>query len=91
MKKSYIFKKGRGYKCFSPYNTSVIWTFFVKDRTDTTLRLAGRFPDEKTEKKVRIKVAHSYGNDGDEFFEETCKPLGNYSMSPTLHASELLK
>lgn len=71
------FKTGKTYFAVSPCNTDARWYFMVVSRTAKTVRLRN---EDGMEKVCRIS---------DTFGEETCKPLGNYSMAPTLRATTL--
>lgn len=71
------FEVNKKYCTRSANDSNCEWTYTVQDRTAKTLTLVD---DEGQSIKVRIKIC------GD---EEICKPLGTYSMSPTLRASKV--
>lgn len=78
------FEAGKTYIMVSPCNTDARWKLKVVSRTEKTITVTGRFLTGEQTKKLRISVtpAGHYG-----MLEETCKPLGNYSLSPTLRAT----
>lgn len=78
------FEADRSYIMVSPCNTDARWKYEVISRTEKTITVTGDFIGGKQTKKFRVSVAPAghYGT-----FEEVCKPLGNYSMSPTLRAT----
>lgn len=84
------FKEKRTYVCWSPCNTDAKWYFTVVKRTRKTLTLAGRFPDGRDIKRVKIYTNVSYNNALECINEEVCKPLGNYSMAPELASTEMV-
>ena len=67
------FEEGKKYYMFSPCDTNAIWKYTVIRRTAKTVILS----DGKDETRCRVK---EYGG------QEFCKPIGSYSMSPTLRA-----
>ncbi len=78
------FEVGKTYIAVSPCNTDARWKLKVVSRTEKTITLTGRFLTGEQTKRLRISVAPAvhYG-----MFEETCKPLGNYSLCPILRAT----
>ena len=68
------FEINKKYSMRSPCQYSCVWVYKVIKRTDKTITLEGE--DGKI-KVCRIKSDAS---------EEYCKPLGSYSMSPSLCA-----
>lgn len=78
------FEVGKTYIAFSPCNTDARWELEVVSRTEKTITVTGDLPGGKQTKKLRISIAPA-GHYG--ILEETCKPLGDYSMSPILRAS----
>ena len=78
------FEVGKTYIMVSPCNTDARWKLEVISRTEKTITVTGELPGGKQTKKLRISIAPA-GHYG--MFEETCKPLGNYSLSPTLRAT----
>ena len=78
------FEVGKTYIMVSPCNTDARWKLEVISRTKKTITVTGDILEGEQTKKLRISVAPAghYGT-----FEETCKPLGNYSLSPTLRAT----
>lgn len=78
------FEVGKTYIAVSPCNTDARWKLKVVSRTEKTITLTGRFLTGEQTKRLRIYVAPA-GHYG--MLEETCKPLGNYSLSPTLRAT----
>lgn len=78
------FEAGKTYIIVSPCNTDARWKLEVISRTEKTITVTGDLPGGKQTKKLRISItpAGHYG-----MLEETCKPLGNYSLSPTLRAT----
>ena len=68
----------------STFDTGARWKFKVISRTDKTITVSGDFPGRKQTKILRITVipAGHYG-----MLEESCKPLGSYSMCPILRAT----
>lgn len=75
---------GKTYIMVSPCNTDARWKLEVVSRTEKTITVTGDLPGGKQTKKLRISIspAGHYG-----MLEETCKPLGNYSLCPTLRAT----
>lgn len=72
------FETGKAYSMRSICDHECIWTYTVKARTAATITLI----DEKgNEKKCRIIKQISEWNNA-----ETVKPLGSYSMAPSLIA-----
>ena len=72
------FETGKAYSMRSICDHECIWTYTVKARTASTITLI----DEKgNEKKCRIIKQISEWNNA-----ETVKPLGSYSMAPSLIA-----
>ena len=82
------FEVGKTYIMVSPCNTDARWKLEVVSRTEKTITVTGRFLTGKQTKRLRISVAPA-GHYG--MFEETCKPLGNYSLCPTLRATATSK
>ena len=82
------FEVGKTYIAFSPCNSDARWKLKVISRTEKTITLMGRFLTGEQTKRFRISVAPAghYGT-----FEETCKPLGNYSLCPTLRATATME
>lgn len=78
------FEAGKTYIMVSPCNTDARWKLEVISRTEKTITVTGDLPGGKQTKKLRISIAPA-GHYG--MLEETCKPLGNYSLSPTLRAT----
>lgn len=78
------FEAGKTYIMVSPCNTDARWKLKVISRTKKTITVTGDLLRGVRTKKLRISIA-SAGHYGT--FEETCKPLGNYSLSPTLRAT----
>lgn len=78
------FEAGKTYIAVSPCNTDARLKLKVISRTEKTITVTGNFLGGKQTKKLRVSVAPAgyYG-----MLEETCKPLGNYSMCPTLRAT----
>lgn len=78
------FEAGKTYIAVSPCNTDARLKLKVISRTEKTITITGDFLGVKQTKRFRVSVAPTghYGA-----LEETCKPLGNYSMSPTLRAT----
>lgn len=72
------FEPNKTYYCRSLCNYDCVWTFFVTRRTEKTIYV--REDGEGEEKALRVSV----WND-----EETAKPLGRYSMAPTLSAGRV--
>lgn len=71
------FKVGKVYVMFSPCDQSCTWAYKVVARTAKTITLEPVDGTTGSVKKCRIST-DSYG--------EYVKPLGRYSMSPTLTA-----
>ncbi len=69
------FEAGNDYTMRSPCDHNCMWTYTVKRRSATNVWLEGE--DGKT---IRRRVAVFMGT-------ETCKPIGSYSMAPTLSAA----
>lgn len=77
------FEEGKRYYCVSPCNANAVWVFLCVKVTIKSVTLKGDFPSGCNRKRVRLSVssANPLG-----IVEQTCKPLGNYSMAPTLRA-----
>lgn len=78
------FEVGKTYIAVSPCNTDARWKLKVVSRTEKTITATGRFLTGEQTKRLRISVAPA-GHYG--MLEETCKPLGNYSLCPILRAT----
>lgn len=71
------FEIGKNYTMRSVCDHNCIWSYKVTARTENTITVT----DGKEIKKLRINNRLSNWNDA-----ETVKPLGSYSMAPTLTA-----
>lgn len=72
------FKVGKTYSCKSPCDQNCVWSFEVVSRTAKRVTLRGNFMAGGVENRsFGVKIW-----DG----AETVKPLGSYSMAPTLRA-----
>lgn len=73
------FETGKTYTMRSVCDYDCIWTYTVIKRTACTVTLKDEHGDIKTCRisKLGIEI----------FGEESCNPLGNYSMAPTLRAN----
>jgi len=77
------FKVGTDYFMRSACDHNCVWTYTVSKRTAKTVTLTSHQPNaDKPVINCRLKEY-----DGSEFV----KPLGTYSMSPTLRASREVK
>lgn len=77
------FEVGARYYCASPANTDCVWRFTVQRRTAKCVVLVGAFPDGAITKRVRVGT----GKDPHGVVMECCKPLGGYSYTPVLRAT----
>lgn len=71
------FQIGKSYKMFSACDQDCIWVYTVTARTAKSITLT----DEDGNTK-RCRVYEFMG-------AESCKPLGSYSMAPTLSANRV--
>lgn len=75
---SVVFVVGQSYAMHSPGDHNAKWVFKVVSRTAKSVKLTGDFNNTKGEAHtLRVTVHNS---------QETCRPLGNYSMAPILRA-----
>ena len=72
------FEIGKTYSMRSICDQDCVWTYTVIKRTASTVTLKDEDGKVKTCRisKLGLKI----------FNEESCQPLGNYSMAPTLRA-----
>ena len=72
------FETGKTYSMRSVCNQDCVWTYTVIKRTACTVTLKDEYGKIQTCRisKLGIKI----------FNEESCQPLGNYSIAPTLRA-----
>lgn len=69
------FEIGKTYRMRSPCNYDCVWSFTVAKRTAKTVTLVG------SDGKVKRCGVRVYSG------EESCTPLGRYSMCPVLRAA----
>lgn len=72
------FEVGRTYWCTSPGDRDCVWHFTVTNRTARFITIADKYGNET---RVGVKV---WAPDN----EEMAKPLGTFSLSPTLRPSK---
>jgi len=81
MEKTIKFETGKTYYCLSPCDSNCTWVFSVEKVTTNLVAISGKFPGNAKKKRVKIYTDYNSG-----VTEQYCKPLGNYSLAPTLRA-----
>lgn len=80
------FEVGKHYDMVSPAQINCAWYYRVTKRTDKNVWLmpVDRDGVDQDHKPQRCKLYVQHRGQG---YEEFCRPLGSYSMAPTLFAS----
>lgn len=74
------FKLNTLYEAYSPCNTDCRWIYNIIKRTEKTVTICGDFVNGTKTKRLRVNTLNGV---------EYVKPLGTYSMAPTLYADDL--
>ena len=83
------FEVGKAYMMRSPGDQDCVWYYLVVSRTSNTVTLAQVSKDKKRKGlnkvcRINSRLTGFYG-------AEACRPLGSYSLCPTLTAEKVVK
>lgn len=83
------FEVGKAYGMKSPCDQDCWWYYLVTKRTNTTVTLV---QVNKDKKRMELgKVCRINRQISEIYKAEACRPLGSYSMCPTLTAENVIK
>ena len=82
------FEVGKAYMMRSPGDQDCVWYYLVVKRTNTTVTLAQVSKDKK--RMDMSKVCRINGQLSGFYGAEACRPLGSYSLCPTLTAENVI-